>query len=246
MSDYLYTHASTLLHMAPTKTPGERLRELREARGWSQREAARRVGVSQTTIRDLENKPGAWDQARTSTLWGIARAFDLTDTTVTLIAQGRDPDVVADTLDAASHLEVHPEWVILPVYGSISAGEDDAEPLTDQVAYIPKDHLSRKGTNLDRVRVFLVSGGCMVSDGVIRIEKNYAPGDFIAVDLDRPYKSGDVVAAWWDEGHQLVVKRYSFEGDTIILYPLASDRTPIRIPADEPMHVLGPVVWRGG
>lgn len=46
--------ASTL-YMAPTPTVRNRVRELRDARGWTQQELADAVGVSRQSINSIEN-----------------------------------------------------------------------------------------------------------------------------------------------------------------------------------------------
>src|SRR6476469_2524379 len=52
---------------------GERVAELRKARGWSQNELGRRVGIAGTTIMRIER--GADQNISQSTLMGLAVAF---------------------------------------------------------------------------------------------------------------------------------------------------------------------------
>lgn len=57
-------------------TFGTRVRELRQARGWSQESLAARAGRSQSAIRDVERGGRAEDyEPHPNTILGIARAF---------------------------------------------------------------------------------------------------------------------------------------------------------------------------
>lgn len=231
-------------------TPGDRLRQLRERLGWSLRTAAKASeGVSYGTIKNLEDAPGAFDNVTLGTLRAIARAYGMTiDRLIAFALYSEDaPDLTTEVLRKVEALEVHPDWVAFPVYGTVDAGDmGAATPGEDEVAYIPREHLMRRGALRENIRVFHINGTCMVSDEVRRIEKNYAPGDFIAVDIDRPAQPGDVVVAWWDEKQAMVIKRYGIDRDGIQLTPLSSARSAIVMPHSDLASVLGPVVWRGG
>lgn len=234
----------------PGDTPGERLRQLRERLGWSLRTAARASeSLSYSTIRNLEDAPGALDNVTLGTLRALSRAYGLSIARlIALAVEGDDaPSVSDEILKKVEALEVHPDWVAFPVYGSVDAGDiGAATPGEDEVAYIPKDHLMRRGALRENIRVFHINGTCMVSDEVRRIEKNYAPGDFIAVDIDRAAQPGDVVVAWWDERQTMVIKRYLIDREGIVLTPLSSTRAAITLPHADAAKVLGPVIWRGG
>ena len=245
----VHTHRSTVVFM-PGHTPGERLRQLRSKLGLSLREAAKRAEtISYSTLRNVENRPGNWGTVEVDTLRALSRAYGLSlDRLVAIALEGDDaPDIAAETLKRVQHLEAHPHWVVLPVYGTADAGDvGAATPEGDEVAYIPREHLSRRGSQVDNVRVFKVDGSCMVSDEARRVEKNYAPGDFIAVDIDKVPQPGDVVVAWWAERELLILKRFVFDEDEVMLHPLATNRPPVRLPASSETRLLGPVVWRGG
>jgi SOS-response transcriptional repressor LexA len=234
----------------PGHTPGERLRQLRARLGWSLRTAAKASeGVSYSTIKNLEDSPGAWEAVTLGTLRGIARAYGMTvDRLIAIAFDGDDaPNLADEVLKKVAALEVHPDWVAFPVYGTVDAGDiGAATPGDDEVAYIPREHLMRRGALRENIRVFHINGTCMVSDEVRRIEKNYAPGDFIAVDIDRAAQPGDVVVAWWEEKQAMVIKRYAVDRDGIQLTPLSSTRSAITLPHADLTHLLGPVVWRGG
>lgn len=82
------------------ETFGERVLELRNARGWSQAELAAKAGRSQSAIRDIEraNKDGDYEP-HAKTVRGIARAFGADG--IELLRQiGRDD--MADWLEEQS------------------------------------------------------------------------------------------------------------------------------------------------
>ena len=78
-------------------TFAERVEELRKARGWSQAELARRAGVSQSNIRDIETAAAGYTPSDKS-VKGVARAFGV-DGILLLRSIGRDG--MADYLEAS-------------------------------------------------------------------------------------------------------------------------------------------------
>ena len=152
----------------------------------------------------------------------------------------------AKALHAASRLEVRPEWLEFPVYGSVAAGEAGGEPLPLGRAYIPREKLRGRGAAPEDVRVYLVNGDCMISSEAQRVQKNIAPGDYVAVDSRRKPRPGEVVVAYWPAEDKLVVKRYKIEGREIVLYPVNPAHPNLVLPSEDEVFVLGTVVWRGG
>lgn len=226
-------------------TPGDRLRELRARQGLSLRDAARRGGVSYVTIQRIEQGVSSWDNVTRSTVEALARAYGLTVEALTLIASGRDPDAVSREVAAASaaHLEDHPQFSLFPVYGSVSAGDAGAEP-GEESAAIPRDRL--RGADPKHIRVYRVNGDCMISEDARRVQKNIAPGDHVAVTLERRPEPGDVVVAWWDDAHKMIIKKYRHEKEHIVLYPTAPGAPSVVLEHEDDVRILGPVIWRGG
>src|SRR5690606_25365136 len=103
-------------------------------------------------------------------------------------------------------LRVNPDWVAFRVRATVSAGDAQPDYLLGEVAYIPREHLRRRGANPDTVDVFQVNGTCMVSDEARRAPKNFADGDYVAIDRHRAPEPGDVVVAWWEDEQKLVIK----------------------------------------
>jgi transcriptional regulator with XRE-family HTH domain len=233
----------------PPRPSGQRFRELRDKKRWSLRDAARRTGLAHGTIQQLEDRIGRWDKVQLSTLEAISRGYGVRYELIKAIAEDRDDPEEAQTNGAAEALEayrVHPDWLVFPVYGSVSAGDEVPEPLSGEIAFVPRDHLARRGAREESVRVYMVNGACMVSDEARRLEKNFAPGDYVAVDLEKGYEVGDTVVAWWPEESLMVIKRYKVEGENIVLFPIASGRPQVVLPSEDQVNILGPVVWRGG
>ena len=152
----------------------------------------------------------------------------------------------AEALQAVSRLEVTPEWLRLPVYGAVAAGKEDAKPLATSTFTSHAKNCALKGPTPTRSRSTSSTGDCMISNEAQRIQKNIAPGDYVAVDSSRKPQPGDVVVAWWPREDKMVVKRFKIEGKDIVLYPV-NPRTPnLVLDREEDVFILGTVVWRGG
>lgn len=153
---------------------------------------------------------------------------------------------VEAAIEAVRRLEVYDDWLAFPVYGSVSAGDKAAKPLEDEVSFVPQKKLRAKGADPDFVRIYLVNGDCMISDEARRLEKNIAPGDYVAVDIRSRPQAGDVVVAWWPDEEKLVVKRYRVEKESIVLYPANPSHPNLVLRAEDDVFIIGRVIWRGG
>lgn len=145
----------------------------------------------------------------------------------------------------AERLEVHPRFATFPVYHSVSAGEKQTRG-DEMLVSIPLEDLKASGANPEGIVVYVVNGDCMVSEGVRGLAQSIAPGDKVAVDTRRMPKTGDVVVAWDDKQDKLLIKRFREEGEHIIFYPARHNVPPIVRHRDDPLKIIGPVVWRGG
>lgn len=243
----LHTAERTVVFM-PGDTPGQRLKQLREQLGLSLRDAARLAdGISYSTIKASEDRVGSWDKVELATIKAFARLYNMAlDKFIAFVFQDDAPDIAKQVLEAIERHGVHPKWHALPTYDSVDAGDmTSATPLEDDVAYIPKKHLARRGVEVDNVRVFTVSGSCMVSQEATRAEKNFAPGDYVAVDINRAPDIGETVVAWSAEHQTLIIKRYAIDRGQLVLHPLNRGRPTVVVNEDN-VTLLGPVVWRGG
>jgi SOS-response transcriptional repressor LexA len=149
-------------------------------------------------------------------------------------------------LQALERMEVHPDWVPFQVYGSVSAGDKDPEPLEGEVAYFPLEKLIKKGAKPKDVRVYLVNGDCMISPEAARVEKNIAPYDYIAVDTGSRAVPGDVVVAYWPKEDKMVVKRYRIEAEGIVLSPVKPGHPNVLLDHEDSLMIIGRVVMRTG
>lgn len=226
------------------RTVGERMKELRLSLGiTSIGKAAELCGVAKGTIQRVENE--GLDSRSFDTILKIARGYGVSVVNLQRIASGL-PMIPEATLEKLDRYQVHPDWVTIPVYGVVSAGEADAEPLDIPPAPIPREHLKRRGASVDTTRAYVVNGRCMISPEAMRIERTYAPGDYVAVDLAKQYEPGDVVVAWWEDREMMVIKRFAYEREGVMLSPIAPGHPSIVLPSEDELHILGPVVWRGG
>jgi len=224
-------------------TPGERMKALRDARNLSLRQAAKLAGVSHGTIQNLEAR-GA-DGVSFGVAQAIARAYGVTLDNLRRVSNGLPPLDSGVTKQLGKY-RVHPDWVAVAVYGEIAAGNEDANPVEGEVAYIPREHLARRGANIDTTHCYIVNGRCMLSPEALKVDRTFAPGDYVAVDIAKKPEAGDVVVAWWDEQELMVIKRYGLERDRIVLTPIAPGVPSIVLPDPDLVHIVGPVVWRGG
>jgi transcriptional regulator with XRE-family HTH domain len=227
---------------AKERTPGELLREYRERKGWSLREVAKRAGVSHGTVRGFEQRTN-YEGVQAGTITALAKGYGMSEARFRRVLGGAYDESVGAGPD---QLRVNPDWVAFPVRATVSAGDAQPEYLLGEVAYIPREHLRRRGASPDTVDVFQVNGTCMVSDEARRAPKNFADGDYVAVDRNRAPRTGEVVVAWWDTGQKLIIKRWEIDHGKTILYPLSAAHPAIEVDLEDDVKLLGPVVWRGG
>jgi len=145
----------------------------------------------------------------------------------------------------AQRLEVDLRFATFPVYENALAGTKDARPAEGLVS-IPLEDLKALGVRPENVRVYVVNGDCMVSESVRSVGQSIAPGDRVAVDTTRIPRTGDVVVAWDGLNEVLLIKRYKEEGEHLVFYPARYGVPPVVRHRDEPVKIIGPVVWRGG
>lgn len=248
MVSHIYTMPYSVVAMSNDDqrplTPGETLRRYREQMGWSLRDVAKLAGVAHGTVQTTEDRLGGWDQMRDETIRKLAVGYGMSESKFRAILANRN--LAGPTGRTPEDHRVHPDWAVFPIVETASAGEDVPAHLVGEVAYIPREHLRRRGALPENTQVFMVNGRCMISDEARRVEKNYAPGDYVAVDRSRPPAVGETLVAWWRDEEKLVIKRAGIDGDSVLLYPLASNYPPIVLRSEDELIILGPVVWRGG
>lgn len=237
------------LGFMPLLSPGEIFKAMRDAKNLSLRQAAVLGGISHSSIQRLENDTLTDDAITGGIIKGAARYLEVSEQTVLDILGGRydDVDDMSAYLEKMAHLEASPDWVPVPVYGSASAGDSSAEPIMGlPPAMANRSALIRKGANLSRLRAYVVNGDCMISSGAKHMDKNLADGDTIIVDPSKGYQDGDMVVAWWPDEEKMVVKRFRFEQENILLIPARPGHPTVVLEHEDQLMIIGPVVWRGG
>lgn len=108
--------------------PGERLRTLRESRGLSLREAAKRSegGITHAHISHLENDPAAWQKVSHAKVLALARAYNLSLNG--LLNEVNDtpypakPNIFTDEVHLETANIYNDDRRRIPVYDLVSAG----------------------------------------------------------------------------------------------------------------------------
>lgn len=235
-----------VMHMAAReKTSGEQLKQYREKRGWSLREVARRANLNHGTVKNFEERD-SYDGVQAGTITALARGYGMTEARFRRVIKGDYSDAQSGPSTGPDQHRVNPDWVAIPVRATVSAGDAHPEHLLGEVAYIPREHLRRRGADVDHVEVFQVNGSCMVSDEARRAPKNFADGDYVAIDRNRAPSQGEIVVAWWDDGQKLIIKRWGLDEGQTVLHPLSGAHPSVEVNAEDDLRILGPVVWRGG
>lgn len=209
-----------------------RIAAARNAKGWSQKDLAKKIGTTQQQIARYES--GAND-VKSSVLLKLSAALGVTVSY--LLALDDDPSFVS---------VVSSETVPVPVLGRIAAG-------TPREAFSQSDdyHDTQRGLVASHPNAFwlVVAGNSM--------NRLFPEGALVLVDPDAEVRSGDV-AAILVNGDDATIKRVYFEGGTVRLHPESwdpeyRDRTIDPSDPDAPaVRVIGRAVsytapdgWRG-
>ncbi len=148
-------------------------------------------------------------------------------------------------LEGLKRLEADLHFATFSVQATALAGLKNTQT-SEGLVSIPLEDLRALGVRPENVRVYAVNGDCMVSESVRAMGQSIAPGDRVAVDIGRMPKAGDVVVAWDGLGDLMLIKRYQEEGEHIVFYPARHSVPPVVRHRDDPVKIIGPVVWRGG
>jgi len=213
-------------------TLGERLIQARKLRGTSQAELARRSGVSQPTISDLESG----GQAGTKKAPELASALKV-DLAWLLTGRGE-----MEPRPARREGEDRPVFVPLVRGAMVSAGAGRIGWEHEELDYtqgFQRSWMRERGLNPERCRTVLVGDDSM--------SPYLQPGDLALISLaHRELRSGEVYAL--AVGGELQLRRVNRRPDGGL--DLVSDN---RAPAEyagargtERVNVIGKVMWRGG
>lgn len=209
-----------------------RIAAARNAKGWSQKDLAKKIGTTQQQIARYES--GAND-VKSSVLLKLSAALGVTVSY--LLALDDDPSFVS---------VVSSDTVPIPVLGRIAAG-------TPRAAFSQSDdyHDTQRGLVASHPNAFwlVVAGNSM--------NRLFPEGALVLVDPDAEVRSGDV-AAIFVNGDDATIKRVYFEDGSVRLHPESwdpdyRDRTIDPSDPDAPaVRVIGRAVsytapdgWRG-
>lgn len=209
-----------------------RIAAARNAKGWSQKDLAKKIGTTQQQIARYES--GAND-VKSSVLLKLSAALGVTVSY--LLALDDDPSFVS---------VVSSDTVPVPVLGRIAAG-------TPRAAFSQSDdyHDTQRGLVASHPNAFwlVVAGNSM--------NRLFPEGALVLVDPDSEVRSGDV-AAIFVNGDDATIKRVYFEDGTVRLHPESwdpeyRDRTIDPSDPDAPaVRIIGRAVsytapdgWRG-
>ena len=208
---------------------GERVRTAREARGWSQKELGRRVGISQQAVAKLERKGQG-----SSRVLGLAAALQVSPEWLQFGTGDRDP---TSALGNQEHENVcpGPEPVrAIPEISWVQAGHwHEAVDI-----YHPGDadhwHFTTKnvGPNAFYLRV---EGDSMVAP----YGRGYPPGCLILVDPDTAPDVGRRVVARHVETYEVTFKELAYDAGQYYLKPLNPQYHTLTI--DSEWEVIGVV-----
>lgn len=201
-------------------TFGQKLRELREAKGLNQGELAKRVGLTRPLISMWEN-----DKARPSleAVQKLERIFGQNLFTV-LDKENAPVNVPLDQVNRGP---------IIPIYDSISAG---GFTLADGQA---KEHIAVDASISSKCFALRIKGDSM--------SPLFSEGDIVVVDPDLSPRNGDCVIATQND-HAATLKEYRLRGidpqgnQVFDLIPLNPVYPTITINRENPGQVIGVVV----
>lgn len=174
-----------------------RIAAARNAKGWSQKDLAKKIGTTQQQIARYES--GAND-VKSSVLLKLSAALGVTVSY--LLALDDDPSFVS---------VVSSDTVPVPVLGRIAAG-------TPRAAFSQSDdyHDTQRGLVASHPHAFwlVVAGNSM--------NRLFPEGALVLVDPDVEVRSGDVGAIFVN-GDDATIKRVYFENGTVRLHPESWD-----------------------
>jgi len=233
----IYTYGNNVAVMTgETYGPGEFIKHLREERGLSLREAAKRSGglVSHTHIAELEKRPGAWDRVTLSTLEGLARAYDID--IQELVALTKKPIGVRGALEQMGARPVTTTMKV-PIVGTVSAGRGETTVEPEGELEVPEEVLRRyRHYSLFALRV---TGDSMYCED---LPVSIPPGAYVVAAAELSPQPGDVVVAWHEPTQTGYLKEWHPRREHQVLRSWNPDVPPILVQPEDEIAVQGVVV----
>lgn len=198
----------------------EKLKELRKAKGKTQKQLAEFLGISQQAYATYEVG------TRTPPIDIIEKLADYFGVTVDYIL-GRNTDPLETAIQKAGGLPYEAEKNAIPILGRVAAGI----PLEAQQEYIGYTFTNFKPAN--EYFALQVEGESMKNIGIRH-------GSIVIVHKQDYANDGDIVVALVD-GQDATVKRFKRLENAIVLMPENPDFHPIVITPGIEFHILGVV-----
>lgn len=212
-------------------TFGERMKALREQRGWSQAQLAEAVGISQVSIAKIEKGGDTKHGAK------IAAALG---TTAEELSGIKSPTPSRATEPMVGYVAESPAPSLVPLISSVQAGNwcEIAGSLRpeDAEAWLPCPVRHGPGTFC-----LHVEGESMSNPGG---KPTYEPGDVIFVDPGRAAQPGDRVVVRLEAQQQATFKQYLEEDGRKFLRALNPDWRPKFIEINGEATICGVVIGK--
>lgn len=221
----------------------DRIRSVREEKGWTQTQLGDAVGVSRAAV-------SQWENGETKGLKpeNLVKTSEVLGVNVKWLATGKGPMRDNGVNDIATEYapglkQVPPDTRRIPVISYIQAG--DPKRVIDDYSLgqgfttigIDQDMDSTLGPNAFALQI---EGESMLPD--------FKPGDLVIVDPESSVRPGDIVVAKIAGEEAATIKKYRSRGkdenDQPIfeLVPLNDDYPTIVINAGNPGEIIGPIV----
>jgi len=215
----------------------EKVRLLRVRRGWSQRELAKRIGISYGTISKVETDKQPNVSARV--VLGIARELgvdpnDLMDdkvSTLALLTKLEEKSAGKKTGD----LDIVPTENLLeiPVLARVPCG---------MPAEIPKELIVGRIT-LPLAWVKDKEAFAVIAEGSTMTGFGIHEGDHVVVSRNIEVQNGSVALV--ELRSQVVVRKVFYQGDQTLLQSGHPDSTPVLVTKKDGFRIVGKVVYTG-
>lgn len=229
---------------------GEQIAEARERNGYPKQTDAAKKSV--LLERQNPEKYKSFSQQRLSVIEDTAfTAKDLEG-----IHRGRvrsleyitGLDLGSGDSEPPSSLEDRFEGIHIPIYGKVSAGSDEPEPMEGESLGIPNYILKSLQIREPQRELagYLVNGNSMfyASDGARA--RGLKHGDFIAVQRFATPREGDMVVIWDRQNEKMLVKLFDETEEWLVFRSVNSSANPPITRRRDDVHVYGVVVFKAG
>lgn len=212
-------------------TFGERMKALREQRGWSQAQLAEAVGISQVSIAKIEKGGDTKHGAK------IAAALG---TTAEELAGMKPLRIHQVMMPMTGHFSDRPTPKLVPLISSVQAG-NWSEIVNTFRPGDAEDWLPCPVRHGETTFCLRVEGESMSNPGA---RPTYEPGDIIFVDPGRMAQPGDRVVVRLESQEQATFKQYLEEDGRKFLRALNPDWKPRLTPIDGEATICGVVIGK--